>query len=144
MKKITILLILLFSSILSFGQLTDNMINNGIGQSKGEVLKLRKTVEIYPDTLNGVAYETIKSASGKVLERFFLTNIENKKDTQYCFHYRMTLVTTWFPYDKIENLLDITFKRQKNQKWLQEKDTITIIWTLQQKDYLLILNAHKQ
>lgn len=143
MKKILILFVLLIISFLSFGQLSDLMKNNGIGSSKDEVLKLRKTTEIYSDTLGDKNYETIKSSSGKVLERFFLTNTENKKDTQYCFHYRMTLVTTWFPYDKVETILDNIFKRQKNQ-WLQKKDSLNIIWTLQQNGYLLLINARKQ
>lgn len=144
MKNVLLLLFFISISFLSFGQLSDLMKNNGIGQSKEEICKIRKNCDAYPDTLNGVAYDVIKSSSGKVFERFFLTNIENKKDTQYCFHYRMTLVVTFFPYEKVENILDVTFKRQKNQKWLQEKDTNYIIWTLEQKDYLLILNAHKQ
>jgi len=145
MKKFLILLVLLLSSFLSYSQISELMKNNGIGLTKEQIAKSRNyPCDLYPDTLNGVEYNVLKCSSSRVLERFFLSNIENKKDTQICFYYRMTLVTGFFPVEKVENVLDVTFKRQKNHQWLQKKDSIDIIWTIQQKDYLLILNAQKQ
>jgi hypothetical protein len=133
----------MFFSFLSYGQLSDILVNNEIGLSKEQILQMKKKGDIYPDTLNGVNYDVIKSSSGKILERFYLTNVENKNDTQHCFHYRAILVTTFFPYEKVKDILDVNFKKQRNH-WIQTKKTYTIIWTAQLKEYLITLDAHKQ
>lgn len=142
--KTFLFILFLFSSILSYSQvsISDLMINNGIGQTKDQIYQMRKNYDVYTDTLNNKSYDVIR-CGGKALERFFLTNIENKKDTQYCFHYRMIVVTGTFSIEKLEKILNANFKKSK-KSWLQSKDNIQIIWTLEQKDYLLILNASKQ